>query len=390
MSRALIFGIALLAAACGGKSFDSLCTDHVPAPAACKTPCDPAGASMCPGGFHCAASGKCDTLCTPTGNECGDGYLCTADGYCTSKDDGNNPPPIDANCPAVHFMATKTTPSIQLLIDRSGSMAHNFADKAPAPGDPVKYDTVHQALTGTMGVITQLEQQVYFGASLFTDDAPCPKLYTVTRAKGNRNMIDTLIGSQKPGGNTPTPPSIDAAVAEFMANPPPQGSPPIILLATDGLPNKCGDPNTSTQTESVTAAANAYAKGIRLFVLSVGDTAGTAAHFQALANAGQGIQPGQPNASYFPATTPAQLATAFQTIIGGVLSCDLTLSGRVDAAQGQSGTVTLNGMNLTYGTDWTLDPDGIHIHLVGNACNMLKTSANPMVDAAFACGAVIF
>jgi hypothetical protein len=345
---------------------------------------------MCPGGFHCAASGKCDTLCTPTGNECGDGYSCTADGYCTSKGDGNNPPPIDANCPAVHFMATKTTPSIQLLIDRSGSMAHNFADKIPATGDPVKYDTVHQALTGTMGVITQFEQQVYFGASLFSDDAPCPKLYTVTRAKGSRNAIDTLIGSQKPGGNTPTPPSIDAAVAEFMANPPPQGSPPIIVLATDGLPNKCGDPNTSTQAESVTAAANAYAKGIRLFVLSVGNTAGTAAHFQALANAGQGVQPGQPNAAYYPATTPAQLAAAFQTIIGGVLSCDLTLSGQVDAAQGQSGTVTLNGMNLTYGTDWTLDPDGIHIHLVGNACNTLKTSANPMVDAGFSCGAVIF
>jgi hypothetical protein len=344
---------------------------------------------MCPAGFHCSADGKCDALCTQAGNECGEGYACTADGYCVRDGGGSNPPPIDADCPAVHFTATRTTPSIQLLIDRSGSMGNNFADRDPQGSDPVKYTTVRDALVGTQGVITQLEQQVYFGASLYSDDAPCPKLYTVTRAKGNANAIRTLINSQAPRGNTPTPPSIDAAVAEFMANPPPQGSPPIILLATDGLPNKCGDRNTSTQAQSVAAAANAFARGIRLFVLSVGDTAGTAGHFQALANAGQGVQPGQPNASYFPATTPAELSAAFRTIIGGVLSCDLTLSGQVDAADGQSGIVTLNGMNLTYGTDWTLDPDGLHIHLLGNACNVLKSSQNPTVDATFACGAVI-
>jgi hypothetical protein len=254
----------------------------------------------------------------------------------------------------------------------------------------VKYATVKDALVGPQGVITQLEQQVYFGASLYSDDAPCPKLYTVTRAKGNRDAINTLIGAQSPRGNTPTPPSIDAAVAEFAANPPPAGSPSIIVLATDGLPNRCGDRTTSTQAASVAAAANAYAHDIKLYVLSVGNTAGTATHFQALANAGQGVQPGQPNTPYYPANTPAELAAAFQTIIRGVVSCDLTLDGQVDAANGQTGSVTLNGTNLTYGTDWTLDPDGLHIHLIGNACDMLKASANPRVDATFACGDVIF
>jgi hypothetical protein len=231
---------------------------------------------------------------------------------------------------------------------------------------------------------------VYFGASLFSDDTPCPKLYSVPRALGNRNAIDALIGSQSPNGNTPTPPSIDQVVADFMLNPPPKGSPPIILLATDGLPNKCGDRTTSTQAESVTAAANAFAKGIRVFVLSVGDTAGTAAHFQALANAGQGVNSGQPDAPYYPATDPTSLAAAFKTIIGGVLSCDLQLSGQVDPTAGQNGTVTLNNMTLNYGTDWTLDANGLTIHLLGNACTTLKNTQNPMVDATFACGAVIF
>jgi von Willebrand factor type A domain len=391
MTRALVLGLVLLTAACGNKSFESLCANQVPPPAACNTACDPTPGAQtnCPGSFHCSTDGKCDTFCTQGGSECGDGYSCTPDGFCVSKGGGSDVPP-DMNCPAVHFTATKTTPSIQILIDRSGSMDHNFADKTAAAGEPKKYPTVRDSLVGTQGVITQLDQQVYFGASLYSDTAPCPTLSTVTRAKGTRAAIETLINSQNPGGNTPTPPSIDKAVAEFAANPPPAGSPAIIVLATDGLPNKCGDNTVSTQTESVAAAKAAYAAGIKLYVLSVGDTAGTAAHFQALANAGQGVQAGQPNAAFYPASTPAQLSAAFQTIIGGVLSCDLKLSGQVDATGGQSGTVSLNGTNLTYGVDWTLDADGLTIHLLGGACNTLKTTANPVVDALFACGAVIY
>jgi hypothetical protein len=392
MTRSLLLGFVLLASACGNKSFESLCANQVPPPLACNTACDPTPGAQtdCPISFHCSAEGKCDTLCTQGGSECGDGYACTPNGFCTSDGKGSDQPPPDMNCPAVHFTATKTTPSIQLLIDRSGSMANNFADKKPVTGDPVKYTTVRDALVGTAGVITQLDQQVYFGASVYSDDAPCPTLATVARAKGTKTAIADLINRKGPGGFTPTPPSIDAAVAEFGTNPAPAGSPSIIVLATDGLPNKCGDNTVSTQTESVAAAKNAYDHGIKLYVLSVGNTAGTAAHFQALANAGQGVPAGQPNAAYYPASTPAELSAAFQTIIGGVLSCDLKLSGQVDATDGQSGNVTLNNAPLTYGTDWTLDPDGITIHLLAGACNTLKTTANPVVDATFSCGAVIF
>lgn len=393
MKRVLLLGFVLAATACGGKTFPSLCATQVPPPAECMTACDPSpsAANNCPGGFHCSADGKCDTVCTASGGQCGNDYSCTSDGRCVPNGNGSGSGDMPDACPSVHFTAMKTTPSIQLLIDRSGSMAHDFADQTPmGANDPAKYPTVHDALTGPTGAVTQLQQQVYFGASLFTDDAPCPKLYSVPRVLGNRNAIDTLIGSQSPGGNTPTPPSIDAVVADFMANPPPKGSPPIILLATDGLPNECGNPNVSTQAQSVTAAANAFAKGIRVFVLSVGNTAGTAAHFQALANAGQGVKSGQPNVPYYPATDPTSLAAAFKTIIGGVLSCDLQLSGQVDPTEGQNGTVTLNNMTLNYGTDWTLDPNGLIIHLLGNACTTLKNSQNPVVDATFACGAIIF
>jgi len=54
------------------------------------TTCDPApGApNTCPLGYHCTPDGKCDALCTPTGNQCGPGNSCTSDGNCVTGDGG--------------------------------------------------------------------------------------------------------------------------------------------------------------------------------------------------------------------------------------------------------------------------------------------------------------
>jgi hypothetical protein len=226
---------------------------------------------------------------------------------------------------------------------------------------------------------------VYFGASLYTADNPCPKIYnTADRALNNLTQVKNLIESQSPNGNTPTPAAIDSAVAQFAANPPPMGSPPIIVLATDGLPNNCN--GNDTQAESVTAAANAYGAGIRTFILGI---AGVNDSFlQAMANAGQGVQANQPNAKYYTANSPAELQMAFQQIIGGVVSCELTISGEVDPEQAKGGTVTLNGMMLMYGTDWEV-VDGMHIRLIGQACETLKSTPNPQVQASFPCGSII-
>jgi hypothetical protein len=159
------------------------------------------------------------------------------------------------------------------------------------------------------------------------------------------------------------------------------------VLATDGLPNQCGS-GTSTKSQSVTAARNAFMRGIRLYILAVGNFDQT--HIQDMANAGAGVQTGQPNAQAYIATNPTELSNAFQQIIRGVVSCDLTLDGKVNQDQGKAGTVTLNGNPLTYGRDWTLDADGLTIHILGGSCDTLKNSANPMVDATFDCGAIIF
>src|SRR5262249_32765954 len=139
---------------------------------------------------------------------------------------------------------------------------------------------------------------------------------------------------------------------------------------------------------TVDAATNAFNKGIRLFLLVVGNQIDSTFK-RDLANAGQGVQTGQPDAKAYTATDPTSLSAAFQDIVRGVVSCDLKLDGKADPGDAQTGIVTVNGMDLTFGTDWTLDKDGVTIHLLGKACDMLKMSTDPKVDAVFACGSVI-
>lgn len=398
MTRALLLGFVLSTVACGNRSFESLCANQVPPPLACNTACDPTPGAQnaCPSGFHCAADGKCDTLCTQKGNECGDGYSCTTDGFCQNKG-GSNDPPIDApDCPAVHVTATPTTPTVELLLDQSGSMTSAY-------GNTDRWNAMRNALIDpTTGVVPNLASKVVFGATLYsgrTGMQPCPLLATTGQGRklNNAASIQQLLQGANPIENTPTGPSIDAVRLDFAAKPPAQGSPPIIVLATDGLPDTCQDENPPTQARqdaanavTITATQAAYTAGIKLFFLFVGDATQAGTHPQRMANAGVGLDPLTGTAPYYVATNPAQLTAAFNTIIGGVLSCDLKLNGHVDAGDAPNGTVTVNGTTLTYGTDWTIDADGLTLHLLGTACTMLKSVAASTVDATFPCGSVIF
>ncbi len=372
----------VLAFGCGPKEFGSVCTE-VPAPVECMTACDPSpgAASSCTAGFHCSPDGKCDAQCTQGGDQCGDGYSCTTDGYCVDGGGGGGMSGPDASCPAVNFTPMPTTPSIGLVLDRSGSMAGTDVS-------PNRFQAMRDALVGTQGVVTQLETKAYFGSSLYTCAGTTVDLKNVPRALMNANAIRTSIdGSGGPGDATPTAAAIDAMVASFAATPPPAGSPPVIVLATDGAPNSCDQNLNQTQynQQSEASAAAAFAAGVPVYVLAIGAQQ-NAGHFQTLANRGQGSAT---NVTYYPVTNAAALQAAFQTIINGVISCDLNLTSSIDATQAMNGTLTINGVLQTYGTDWMLVGGNV-IRVTGAACTMLKSSANPTVQATFPCGSVIF
>jgi hypothetical protein len=351
--------------------------------------CDPSpgAANTCPAGFHCTPDGHCDALCTPGGGQCGDGYTCTPDGNCVSNN-VDAAPAIDMMCPAVNFTPKKTTPSIELLVDRSGSMSGTDIP-------PTRYQAEENGLFGTGGAVVTNQANVYFGATLFAgDQTPCLTVtgFTAPRALNNSNALQTLLMNNPPNnGSTPTADAIDAVTADFGVNKPPPGSPPYILLTTDGEPNSCT--NVASTGPSIASAKAAYAKGIGLFIVGLANL-GNDQYLQDMANAGTGKPTGQPpgcaNCSpFFTADNPTALTTSLNQIIAGILSCDLMLTGNIDPNQASMGIVIVDGMTLMYGTDWTL-VNGNIIRLLGQACTNFKNSANPMVSATFPCGSVIF
>lgn len=388
---AAVFGIGSFAA-CGPKNPDSLCDGTAGAPAACAVACDPSpGApATCPAGYHCSPDGKCDAECVVGDNRCPAGTVCSSDGSCNNDGTGSAPD-VDANCPAVHFTPTPVIPSIELVLDRSGSMIDNNI------GNKTRYQALHDALfDATNGALVKTQAQVYFGEMLFAGnqtpcvDGPPGSLnvngYSAPRALNNASVLDALTTSKPPleGGSTPTAAAIDTAARDFTTNPPPTGSPPILLLATDGDPNSCG--GSGNGTASINSVATAFSGGIKTYVIGIDDDVNVN-YLKQVANAGVGQTTGQ--APYYVATNAQALVDAFNQIISGAISCDLNINMPVDPASAPGATVTLDGTNLTYGTDWTLDPNNMTIHIIGAACNTLKTTPNADVEATFPCGAIL-
>lgn len=374
----------LLITACGnhGSSSSGPC-DDIPTPPQCELRCDPApGApATCPDGLSCTPDGRCHAQCRAGGDECGDGYNCTDDGRC--QPDEQPPLPEPMPCPRVNFTAMPITPSILLLIDRSDSMLGDFGN-GMSRWEAIKAALIHPV----NGVVTQLQSKAYFGAMIYytvrEPNPVCPLLTVRPRALDNATAISEILAVDPTYSWTPTAKSLDAARLSFAATPPPEGSLPFIVLATDGFPSGCDDPGTDEKAMTVAAAARAREAGIRVIPLSVG-TAIDNQHLQEVANAGAGVAAGQPNAPLYRGNNPAELKGAFDTIIRGVVSCDLTINGSVTQDQAAEADVLLNGRRIAFGTDWILVGDRT-IRLQGVSCDELKSAPAPTVNGTFPCG----
>jgi hypothetical protein len=161
------------------------------------------------------------------------------------------------------------------------------------------------------------------------------------------------------------------------------------VLATDGEPDTCAEPNPQNgQDESIAAAQAAFGKDVRTFVIAVGDEV-SLGHLQDVANAGAGLPiGGADKAPYYLALNQQTLIDAFDKIINGVRSCVLKLNGTVDAQSASEGKVYLDGAVLGYNdpNGWKLNgPD--EIELVGTSCDKIKLGDHS-ISVQFPCGIV--
>jgi hypothetical protein len=391
--------LASLLFACGGDGSDGKgpC-DGDSAPEGCGASCSES--NPCPSGLFCGDDGTCTADCTPSGGECDEGEECSATGECEpggsddgdNADDGSDDGGDDSgdDCPSVQVDLTPVVPVVNLLIDQSGSMNDDF----PNTGDPSRWDAVQAALIGSgndQGVLFQLQTSLNMGVTLYTSQngnsgGTCPQLQEVAPRINNAANIAALLEANDPVEDTPTAESINAVVAAFPAS----DNPRVIVLATDGLPDTCVTPDPETpeaQTGAESAVQAAFAAGIQVFILSVGPDIAVN-HLRRMANAGQGFPLDDTTEDrFFQALDPAQLVTAFEEIVGGIRSCDITVDGTVDLDRADEGTVVLNGTELAYGTAWTM-ADEHTIRLLADACDTFLSANSVELTAEFPCGGV--
>jgi hypothetical protein len=386
--------IALVLGGCGSGSAGggpgpNPCDDD---PAACDTACTTD--LQCDPGFYCGSDDTCTADCGPS-DACPDGQTCSDRGRCESGSGGTDagpladagPEPDARDCPSVAVALEPVIPTVLLLLDQSGSMTENF-------GGVSRWNALEEALVdATSGVVALLESKVIFGAALYTSHnggPSCPVMQEVAPAIDNYDAIRDLIEANGPDDDTPTAEAVTAAVAGFPAPDPESPSPRILVLATDGEPDNCEDPDAhtaATRTMSENAVADGFTAGIRTFILSVGSDI-SAAHLQRLANAGAGADLGTGTEPYYVANDAAQLVAAFDEIIRGVRTCIFNLDGTVSLSNADEGLVELNGTPLEHGTDWNMI-DSDTLELLGAACDTLLATEDVVLTAEFPCGAVV-
>jgi hypothetical protein len=302
----------------------------------------------------------------------------------------------EATCVDLDVDFERVTPTVMLLIDQSGSMSTNFEN-----GDD-RWETLQKTLTNPQSsLLKKLDSSVRFGMALYTSnggfgddvDNPktCPVLRNVSIALNNFSDMSAMLKGNGPQGSTPTAESVAAVAAELRAFR--EDGPKSIILATDGEPDTCADPDADQGTQaqkdaaragSVAAVRAAYADGIKTHIISVGGDVGQT-HLKALAEAGAGEDP---NAEAYTALGTDALVAAFTSIIGSVRTCDFTLEGTVEADDAERGTVVLDGQSLTFGdpNGWEM-PDDQTVRLLGEACERAQANASG-ISMKFPCDAI--
>jgi hypothetical protein len=363
----------------------------------CGKPCS--SDSSCVVGYHCGSAQECTAECTQGGSECGSEHHCDTRGYCRA---GEAEQRADGGvCPNIRVSVDPVIPTVQLLIDHSASMNADF-------GGQLRVDAVREALLDPDdGVVVTLQSQVRFGATLYTSvngnqNPPCPRLTAVAPAFDNygdiADAIEDLLTVDEIVDDTPTGESLEAVAAAFPPAQPNEKQ--IIVLATDGIPDTCEQPDPqnlededeaaleqekANQRSELAAESIFDERGIETYVLSVGQDV-TFSHLQRIANAGVGKDFDDPDAAdVYVANNKGELIAAFNAIIGGARECSFALNGTVTDPTG--GTVELDGRELEYGTDWDIVGSST-LRLLGDACDEYLAGAATEVAAEFACDSI--
>lgn len=436
---ALVFGLiggSTVVLHCGSSEDGSHFTDGDPCSGVYKGKCGGACTTdtECADGLYCK-SGSCSADCA--GGECSSGVACSPRGRC--GDLGGDLPGESDNdggitgCPGLEVSLAKVVPKVVFLLDQSSSM---YRTKLPS-GDSnnctpsCRWTVLKDVLIGPSatpgGLLKELDGQAEIALELYsaTDANPndgdnsfltgptdnvCPR-FNGKAFDGLTFDLNAYAGAEallRPAtvdDDTPTGPAIRTVVgmAEDGSIADQKGfgalstsAPKLLVLVTDGEPALCGSNTPSDQGKAavIKATQDAFTHDIHTLVIAIGDAVGAADHFNAVANAGQGLDPKTGSAKAILPDTPQALFDALKKAVLDARTCSFDLQGgEVAAGKEKEGTVTLNGAPVPYDDPGAPD-EGWHlaspsrIELVGSACTTLKSTPDAVLSAHFPCGAI--
>jgi von Willebrand factor type A domain-containing protein len=405
-----------LAANCGGGDDDD---GNNGGPDNGSSPCDTVykglcgsscnDAAPCPQGLFCG-NGVCTAQCSADGGGCSGGQVCTASGRCVSDVGGGGSGGTGGgfgvsgsggggrggqggDCPGVTVQFSPIVPTIVVLVDQSKSMTDSPLD----PDDdnsPNRWDALKDALLADNGVLKSLQSKVRFGLVTYSWSGEkadtCPQTpITVAPKLNNYDAISSQYGPADTIDNTPSAESV-AKVHNDVLKPFAEPGPKFLILATDGDPDDCSNPNSNgsdpPKQASVAAVTAAYGDDITTYVIGVSENSVDRNHLRQLALAGQGKPTDGTEELFFEVGTQAQLTTALSSIVTGARSCSFDLDATITEEAAPKGAVTVDGQPKTFKdpNGWKL-ADNDTIEFVGTACEQIKAGAMN-VSAEFPCG----
>jgi len=350
-------------------------------------------ASQCPPGNICnPADGMCvTTLPCTTHSECGGEAYCAAGGMCAPSVP-HGPCDNDQNCigqeacnPATHIcgcggqlLSTEiVAPNVLIAIDRSDSMNELI-------GGVSKWTIAKAAINS---LVATFGDRVRFGLELWPGTDPMcstggecnPGIVNVDVGPGTATDIsDALAAAHTCHFKTPIAPTLKALVSYAGLGDASRAN--YVLLVTDGAQNCDADGPPGPQA---TALRNRVPE-VKTYAVGFG-TAVDAAELNDIADKGGTARPGNPK--YYQADDSAQLVTAFQSIIGGVLTCSYTLStqpsdpGRLFVYFG--GNQIPRDTSHTNG--WDYDATSMQLTFYGTTCDQVRAGTAGALAVSYGC-----
>jgi hypothetical protein len=275
-------------------------------------------------------------------------------------------------------------PDLLVVLDRSGSMT-----SPPVTFPPVFTSKWQIMRTSLNSVVGAQQQKIRFGLLEFPSDDNCAADATaeVQVGLGSAPGFASYFTTRSPNGNTPAHIGLGSALNYFNSIPVNTAG-RYVLFATDGLPNCAGgDPNVTSNAETVAAVTALFNAGIKTYVLGFGQFGGNAGVLNDAAVAGGKARPGA--TKFYEANNAADLDAALQQIAGGLIvpSCSYQLaSAPPDPA---NVTVTVNGAAVprspSHMDGWDYYPDAMTITFFGTYCSQITSGAITDVSFVYGC-----